>query len=120
MKDETLGWLDLASHLSMSLQRVKRETTSSEFVLWMVYLRELPNRFNALYHYLAQIAFEIRQSAFFAKRKRWRLTDFLLKFVWGESEKRPETQTEFEAREAQVARSKSFWLGFVGMGEEKK
>lgn len=66
---ERAAWLKLARELGMSLQKCQRETTSTEFVDWMVFLEMeeeakvrqewlIPAKMD---YYLAQIVAEIRE-----------------------------------------------------------
>lgn len=107
--------MDLASHLHKSLQQVQQETTSSEFVLWMVYLRELPNRFNAQYQYLAQIAYYIALSLPWKRKPKFKLKDFLMKFTWSRG---AADAQDFETREAQMNASKAYFAAWLGIGDQ--
>ncbi len=78
MKGEKLGWFELASHLSMSLQRCQQETTSTEFLEWMVFL-EMKDSFKPEYYYWAQIAYEIRR-CFSKSSNKLGIENFILKF----------------------------------------
>lgn len=71
----------LASHLRMSVQRCKKETTSREFVEWLEWLdrREIERDkdFTRDQQYLARIAMEIHNSN---RKKALPLDKFQLKF----------------------------------------
>jgi len=105
MTGERLSWFRLASHLSMPIQYVKQTTSSLDFTNWIVYLNEEPNRFNALYMYLAQLTAEIRRS--WVKQsdvRKVKASAFIIKFV---------DKTEVVKQKIEV--SKRTWLGFLGI-----
>lgn len=79
MRGERFLWYKVASHLKMTLQRCQQETTSTEFLEWLVYL-EIEEANNIEYHYLAQIACEIRR-LFSKKPNSIKIKDFILKFI---------------------------------------
>ena len=108
MKGETWGWYRLASHLGMPVQQVKQMTSSSDFMNWMVYLEEEPNRFNALYFYLAQIAAEVRRS-FVKHPDKVKTNDFIIKFT---------DKKSLNVKKAE--QSKSTWLKWLGISRKKK
>ncbi len=94
----------------MSLQRCQEETSSSDFVLWKVYLEEELNGFHREDYYLAQIAQEIRM-VLAKKPSQIKLKSFLLKFV------REQEQRQL-SREEYTKRSKSFWFSMTGFKPE--
>lgn len=100
--------MDLALRLHMSLQRVKRETTSREFMMWRVKLERTANEFNPFYYYLARIALEVARLRFKDPTKGT-IQDFLIPF------KRPEPPAPVtpEQREKNIASKKSFWRGLL-------
>lgn len=100
-------WLKLADRLGMSLQQVKATTTSSEFVLWKVYLDDEPNHFHRSDYYLAQIAQEV-QRVLSKTPEKVLLENFLLSFSDGEHP----TKTE-SSPETKLASSKAFWLSLT-------
>lgn len=108
MIGETWWWYRLASHLSMPVQQVKQMTSSSDFTNWMVYLEEEPNKFNALYFYLAQIAAEVRRS-FIKHPDKVKTNDFMIKFVDKKS-----------SNVKKAKQSKSTWLRWLGIDRKKK
>jgi len=81
LKGEKLDWHRLADRLNMSLQRCQQETTSTEFLDWMEYLKQDVNAFHREDYFLANIAMHIRMA--FAKdpKKVPKLERFLLKFT---------------------------------------
>ncbi len=94
----------IASHLKMSVQRAQYEITSSEFLDWIAYLDDEPNRPTTTHYYLAQIAARI--TGLFAKDPNsMKIKDFILKFA--------EKEKEITREEAALI-SKSKWL--VGVG----
>lgn len=95
----------------MSVARCKRETTSSQFIEWRVFLDELPNEFNPLYEYLAQIAAEIKR-AWVKQKKKVKRKDFILQF------RRVKVQQSAPSKAA-IEHSKRSWLGVV-MGNFKR
>ena len=109
MKGEKLSWFRLASHLHSPVQYVKRTTSSLEFTDWIVYLNEEPNRFSALYMYIAQLTAEVRRSWIIsAAAKKVKSSDFIIKFVDEEALVKQKLEQKTEA-------SKSRWLGFLGI-----
>jgi hypothetical protein len=63
----------------MPLDRVKAETSASQFALWMEFFEWETNAFDKTCYYLAQIAAEVRRA--FAKNPRSvRIQDFILQF----------------------------------------
>lgn len=109
-----MAWHKLADRLHMSLQRCKAETTSREFVRWLVYLDEATNHFKPEHYYWAQIAREVALVlATKDERAKISLEQFILKFTAnqdadGESEVEPEQPSRAKI-EAAVERSKSTW-----------
>ncbi len=101
-------WFKLASHLHKSYQEIRRETTSSEFVMWMEYLRRDANAFNPKHYYLAQIAMWIKRSMV-KKPDKVSLDEFLIKFKMENPEKKKIEQ------EQQTEQTKSWWKQFVGL-----
>lgn len=69
----------LASHLRMSLQRCQEETSSTEFLDWLEYLRQDINVHRREDYYLANIAKEIRRTIT-KDRQNIKLEPFLLEF----------------------------------------
>ena len=69
----------------MSVQRVQYEITSSEFLDWVVYLDDEPNRMKTEYYYLAQLA-TIMNNAF--SKKPSKIENFILKFIDKKKEKK--------------------------------
>ena len=108
MIGEKWWWYRLASHLSMPIQQVKQMTSSSDFTNWMIYLNEEPNKFNALYMYLAQIAAEMRRS-FVKHPKKVETKDFIIKFTSKEDVIKQKTE-----------HSKSSWFSFLKFKRKKK
>lgn len=106
-------WLELASHLHKTLQEVKQQTTSTEFLLWVEYLklkRKEPRRED---YYLAQIAAEVCKAR--AKYPdKVKLTDFILKFsVEKKKKKKMSIKKKIEA-------SKRFWFSKLGLNYKKE
>lgn len=114
MKGEELGWLRLASHLGMSLDRVKMETSVSQFVLWMQYLDWEINAFDKTCYYLAQIAAEVRRPNM-PKGKTIKLEDFIIKFSGKKSAEKP-----LEDEQTRVNKVKQFFFGLTGLTRKKK
>ena len=69
-------WFRLASHLHLSLQRCKNETTSSEFRDWKHYLDWDINEFHREDYFFARISHQI--VSLFSKNSK--LEDHLIKF----------------------------------------
>lgn len=114
MTGEKLAWYTLASHLHMSKQRCQFETSSSEFVDWMVYLEQDVNAFHREDYYWAQIALEIRKVFAWGKSKRhWQIKDLLILF----KENAPEVREDRVKRTSSV---KSYFFNLLGMRGQKK
>ncbi len=94
----------IASHLKMPVQRAQDEITSSEFLEWVAYLDDEPNRMKTEYYYLAQLA-TIMNNAF--AKKPSRIENFILKFTTKRKEKKM-------SKEQATAISKSKWFAGVG------
>ena len=115
MKGEELGWLRLASHLKMSLDRVKMETSASQFVLWMEYLDWEANAFDKTCYYLAQIAAEVRRPNV-RKGTVVKTEDFIMKFV----HKKPSEPESLDVQ-TRANRIKQFFFGLTGLtGKDKR
>jgi hypothetical protein len=101
----------------------KAETTSTEFVDWMVHLRDEPNRFRPEHYYLAQIAFLIG-NLFAEKDKIVPLEKFLLKFDTVKEKVVEDEETQQEKEEAQeayrAAMSQMRWMTLLGSAKKKK
>ena len=102
----------------MSVSRARQEVSSREFVDWAIYLDELPNRFDATHHYLAQVAAEVRRLrnlvAVIGSRKQPKkvlIKEFLLEF---ESHKVEKLSDEELARR-QLLASKARWGLITGI-----
>ena len=114
---EKLIWLDLASHLGMSLQRCMSETTSTEFCLWKKYLHQKQNDSDKLDYYLAMIAKEIRIS-WITDKQNVSIDDFILQFKKQPITNEDEEQDLFEEQEAirkasEASRAK--WASILGI-----
>ena len=95
----------------MSIQRCQQETTSTQFLDWIEYLKRDVNAFHREDYFLAAIAREIRQfqEMFSKKPKHIKLEAFLQKFVF--KKKRKKDMTKEEAAE----QSKRYWLSWAGI-----
>ena len=98
----------------MSLDRVKMETSVSQFVLWMQYLDWEINAFDKTCYYLAQIAAEVRRPNM-PKGKIVTLKDFIIKFTSGKSEEKPSEDVQTRAH-----KMKQFFFGLTGLTRKKK
>lgn len=111
MKGERLAWFRLALKLGQSVQRTRKETTSSEFVDWMVFfdimVKEEDKRTKHEEYYLAQIAFEVYNS--FAEKRKGKIEDFLIKFERKTPKQKKRSKRKVRSRKIQ--QSRSFWLG---------
>jgi hypothetical protein len=96
----------------MPVQKLKRQTTSSEFVLWKAYLEwdlGVPTRVE---WYLAQIALEVARK--FAKNpKRLKLKHFILRFEEYAEKARKKKQPSGKGS------SKQIWLAWLGIKLDK-
>lgn len=111
----------LAVKLGQPLQRVQRETSSTEFVDWKVFLEMEVNNFHREDYYLAQIARVVAEG--FSKKRRT-IKEFLLKFTYvrNESESQDQPAVEYKSvDEAQeyTKRSKASWFGWAGITTPK-
>lgn len=97
----------------MTLQEIKRKTTSREFVIWKYYLQELePNEFRPEFHYWANIVRAVEQ-AHAKKGHIVKLKDKLLQFKF---EKKPKSSTVGSlVGSDRVTQSKRAWLTAVGL-----
>lgn len=102
----------------MSLQRVMKETSSKDFVLWNAYLDDEHNEFNPLYFYLANIAREVAQASSNQSKhpKKIQLEHKLLKF---ERKKQP-VPDETDDWKSRMQNSKRAWLTAFGMRDKLK
>ena len=111
-----MAWHHLAVTLGLSLQRCKRETTSTEFVKWQEYFRRDLNIARREDYYWAQCAAEMRRTI--AKSPLAVRTDsFLIKFETKDlKKKRPPTQEEIDKH---MALSKAKWACIANMKSRK-
>ena len=113
MKGEKLSWFRLASHLHSPIQYVKQTCSSLDFTNWIIYLNEEPNRFNALYTYIAQLTAEIRRSWIRQSQiKDIKTNDFIIKFVNEKELIKTKLKQKIEV-------SKNRWLGWLGIKRKK-
>jgi hypothetical protein len=99
----------------MSLDRVKMETSASQFVLWMEYLEWEINAFDKTCYYLAQIAAEVRRPNV-KKGVFVKVEDFIMKFT----HKDPVKPTPIDVQ-TRADRAKRFFFGLTGLtGRGKK
>ena len=99
----------------MSLDRIKMETSASQFILWMEYLDWEINAFDKTCYYLAQIAAEIRRPNV-KKGVIVKVQDFIIKFT----HKSPVESTPMDAQ-TRANRAKQFFFGLTGLtGKQKK
>ena len=106
----------MASHLGMSIDRVKMETSASQLVTWMYYLDWRMNTPEKIDYYLAQIALEVRQSFTDLKKHKPKLEDFLLTFKLKEPKEKLPVENQINAN-----RMKNFFFALTGMiGKNKK
>jgi hypothetical protein len=113
---EDLLWYRLARKLKIPVQRLRQETSSSDFEGWFKFFAQErmndANEFDPTHHYLAQIALEIvrlRAAIMRVKSTHLKLDHFLFKF--GEKgatrgKRREQKQTSPEQR---TQTSKAFW-----------
>lgn len=100
----------------MSLDRVKAETSSSQFVLWMQFFDWELNAFDRQSYYLAQIAAEVRRS-YVKLPMSVKVENFLLKFI---SKVEKSVPMDRHTR-ANIAKRFFFGLtGLTGRGRQKK
>lgn len=99
-----MGWLRIASHLGLSLQRVKRETTASEYGLWLVYLEHEVNSFHREDYYWAKMNMLLEMSI---AKEPSKVKFELLKF---ETDKKTEEQKQAE----KMNKSKVAWAKLFG------
>lgn len=108
-------WFKLASHLGQPLQRVQKETTSTEFIEWCTFLdMEDWERTKREDFYMAQIAMEIARTRS-SRPGQLRIEDFLLKFVTAGDNGKPMTAQQLEER---TQLSKARWRGITGIGKQ--
>jgi len=101
----------------MSLQRVKAETTSTEFVKWKVRLDKEVNNTTADQFYFAQLAQEIRRLRV-KHPERVKLKEFQISFNRKQQVERVGDDDDDEPDEETLARdidnSKAYWMGLAG------
>jgi hypothetical protein len=91
-----------------------QKTTSTEFLEWLVILRENEDKKKPEHYYLAQIAMEVRSTY---SKKVMKLDDFLFK-----QEKPKLKLTKKQRRKARadrLAKSKGFWMALASVGSKK-
>lgn len=92
----------------MPLQRCQLETSSTEFLDWMAYLKQDVNTFHREDYFWANIAAEIRRTI--AKDPaKVNMKSFLLKFTGEEKRK------TFVTKEEVTEKSKRHWLSWLGI-----
>lgn len=96
----------------MSLRRVKRETTSREFVRWKVLMDQEWDEPTRMELYLAQVATEIHRTRV-KNPKHIKMEDKILKF-----QRKKKVSLEEIDPEERMARSKAHWYGFLGGGPD--
>lgn len=103
-----MAWFEVAHALRLPVVECRRRISSSEFVLWVRYLRqERHKQFNPELYYLAQVAQEVRR-VLHKRPSSVKLAHFLLRFDHGQGRVDSSTQAE------RTARSKSMWLMVTG------
>lgn len=98
----------------MSLQRCKKETTSTEFVLWKVRMEADVNDFHREDYFFAQLACLVARANMGEKGNDVSIKDFLLKFSTPKAEPAPKELAP-EEREQKMAESKAAWGAALGM-----
>jgi hypothetical protein len=96
---------------------VKQQTSSTEFVGWMVYLQEneFINGHHRIDYYLAQIAMWAKK-AIVKKPESVTMEDMMLQFSKvSEMMNTPQEQKKKQAVEDRTAHSKNFWFSALGM-----
>lgn len=114
LRGERLAWFELASHLHMTVEKLKEEITFSEFLEWNEFLALERNKARKLDFYLAQIAAEVRRTCV-KFPEQVRTNNFLLKFASPlEAQMELDADNAEEYREQKVANSKSAWFAALG------
>jgi len=96
----------------MSLDRVKMETSVSQFVLWKEFFKWEVNEHTKQDYYLAQIAAEIRKS-FVKNPKEVKDSNFLIKFIFKDRKAVQEDKIQ------QSKKYKNSWLAWAGIKRKK-
>lgn len=106
----------LSLRLHTPYRRLQKELSSTDFVLYQVFLKEEMNYSKVENYYLAQIAAEMRR--FVSKDpSKPKTEDFLLKFTMdGPEEEREETEAEFQLRMEMI---KAPWLAMAGYSKKQ-
>jgi len=112
MTGERLAWFRLAYELKQPLQRLQKETTSSEFRDWMVFFNiqaeEKQKSYTREEYFYAQIALEVFNA--FREKRVGTIEDFLIEL----KEKKPETKrSRKKIQQDKMNASKAAWLGAV-------
>jgi len=109
-----LAWFILAYKLGVPVRRLQRETSSTDFIRWVEFLRlEKEREENERYvttadqHYLAQIAMEICKGNV-KHPSRLKIRDFLLKFMKKKSGEKISTEEKAD-------QTKNYFMNVLGV-----
>ena len=98
----------------MSLDRVKMETSASQFGFWMEFLEWETNAFDKTCYYLAQIAAEIRRPNV-RKGAVVKIEDFIMKFMH-----KKVVESAPEDIQTKTNKVKQFFFGLTGLTNKSK
>ena len=88
------------------MQRLQRETTNSEWLNWLRFMRQEPNLFHRGDHYTAKLIATMKAR----KGQSTTAADELIVFTYDDDKpKRKQTRAEY------TSRSKQLWCGLVGL-----
>lgn len=114
-----MWWFRLAVLLHTPIARLKAETTSTEFLQWCWYIREvLPNEFHREDILFARLTAEVRRG-WVEDKRAVNEDDFLLKFKTSE-DREQERQTAQKTAEEAAALAKSLVFPAFGFKVNKK
>jgi hypothetical protein len=104
------GWYRLADRLGQPVEVVMRQTSYSQYLEWMEYLRVEVNDFHREDEYFNRILVALYQLLYknTGKASPHKSSDFQLKFHYGED--------TVESKQSQID-SKSVWMGMVGLSD---
>jgi len=105
-------WLWLADRMHCSLAECQARVSSSELTLWKVWREELPNRFDPIFYYLAQIA---ATCAGPYTKKPPTVQEMLITFSHSKNSIDSLSGKDLEKARESSKSSKSAWMGLLGM-----
>lgn len=96
--------------MGIPVERLMRETSSSQFVEWMAFRKQEPNLFHREDFYFAEILAAIYKKLNPKRARKIKAKDFLIQFVTGEQKKL--------SQEDRMLQSKKAWGAILGIKPE--